>query len=47
MAIIPIYVDSDAHIKFLEKDKDERTRIRKEAQTIILEEVYHSKKIKG
>jgi len=46
MAIIPIYVDSEAHIEFLKKDKEERIRIRKQAQEIILEEVYHSKKVK-
>jgi len=39
MAQIPIYVDNNTYIEFLQKDDEERARIRKEAQQTIIDEV--------
>ena len=47
MPQIAIYVDDETYVAFLQKSKNERERVRKEAQEIIVEEVKHSKKIKG
>ena len=46
MPQIPIYVDNETYVKFLKEDTEERERIRKEAQLIIVEEVNKSKGVK-
>jgi len=47
MPQIAIYVDDETYVAFLQKSKDERARVRQEAQMIIVEEVNQSKRIKG
>ena len=39
MPQIPIYVDNETYVKFLDKKQEERDRIRKEAQSVIVKEV--------
>lgn len=43
MPQIAIYVDNKTYVEFLQKKEEERDRIRKEAQLIIVEEVNKSK----